>query len=230
MKLPGAVQYLLSRGLTMETIKKYKLGYTDGMVLNLMYAWERELADEIGIMTRNGFEVMSHRVVVPNLIDKNQADFISGRTILNDKVKYLHARMPKPLIGFYEVRKSPIIFTVEGHFDWLTLMQWGYPAVCIAGSSTKSYSLLPLQEKEVVIIPDLDDGEGMKAANSIKSQLGDRAVILDYSALKTDANKLDISALAEREDGEESFRQVIVQELPWLTRISNIERWFPQLI
>src|SRR6185369_3135646 len=107
---PGPMRYLLGRGLTEETIDKYMLGYTDGKVLNLKFAWERAIADEVGIMNRNGYEMMSHRITVPNLVDDKRADFLMGRTVINDGIKYLGTRMPKPLVGFHEVRKSPIIF------------------------------------------------------------------------------------------------------------------------
>lgn len=231
LSLPGAVNYLLGRGLRMDTIRRYKIGYTDGKVLNLLYAWERQLADEVGLMTRKGYETLSHRITIPDILDKNQVDFIMGRTIINDKVKYLGLRMPKPLIGFYEIRKSPIIFMVEGQFDWLTLRQWGYPAICMSGTNAKAHEMIALADKFVVIVPDLDEKEGMKAAKRYKDRLGDNSVILDYSALKTDSLKLDISQLAERSDGEESFNQVVREKL-WdglLLRDQQM-KWLPHLL
>lgn len=230
LSLPGAVNYLLGRGLTLDTIRRYRIGYTDGKVLNLMFAWERELADEVGLMTRKGYETLSHRITIPNSLEKNQVDFIMGRTIIHDKVKYLGLRMPKPLIGFYEVRRSPVVFMVEGQFDWLTLRQWGYPAICISGTNAKAHELIALADKYVVIVPDLDDGPGMKAANKYKERLRDQAVILDYSALKTGTDKLDVSTLAERSDGEASFNQIVTEQL-WdglLLRDQQM-KWFQHL-
>lgn len=232
LSIPGAVNYLLSRGLRMETIKKYRIGYTDGKVLNLMYAWERSLADEIGLMNRSGYETLSHRITIPNLLDRGQCDFIMGRTIINDKIKYLGLRMPKPLIGFFEVRKSPIIFMVEGQFDWLTLRQWGYPAVCISGSNSKDYILKTLVEKDVVIVPDLDDGPGMTAAKAYKKFFGEKGTILDYSSLKVNDLKLDISSLAEREDGEQAFKEIVMGQIPWIMSLSKVQlnKWLPHFL
>ena len=229
LSIPGAVNYLLGRGLSMETIRRYRVGYTDGSVLNLVFAWERSLADEVGLMTKKGYETLSHRITIPNPLDKDQVDFIMGRTIINDKVKYLGLRMPKPLMGFYEVRKSPIIFMVEGQFDWLTLRQWGYPAICVSGTHAKAYELLALVDKEIVIVPDLDDGEGMKAAERYKERFGDKATILDYSELRPDNLKLDISRLAEMDAGEERFAAVVKERILWDGHLSKdqLMKWFP---
>jgi len=232
MGIPGAVNYLLSRGLKMETIRKYRIGYTDGGVLNLTFAWERQLADEVGLMNRKGYETLAHRITIPNTLEKGQVDFIMGRTIIHDKVKYLGLRMPKPLMGFYEIRQSPIIFMVEGQFDWLTLRQWGYPAICLSGTNPKGHELIALVDKEIVYVPDLDDGPGMKAANNFKARFGDKLTILDYSELRPDDDKMDISRLAENPDGEELFKQVVMEKLPWITLLSKGQqkKWFPHLV
>jgi DNA primase len=226
---PGPIRYLLGRGLTEETINKYMLGYTDGKVLNLSYAWERQLADEIGIMNRKGFETMSHRITVPNLIGDKQADFLMGRTVINDGIKYLGARMPKPLIGFHEVRKSPIIFMVEGQFDWLTLRQWGYPAICVSGNHLKPYIRLPLEGKTIVYVPDIEpSGEGMKAGKSIVQDFGDKGILLDITPLQEGSDKLDINSLAQRDDGKEQFAD-LVRSKPWSTHWSQaqLKKWLP---
>lgn len=228
-RYPGPVNYLLGRGLTKETIDSYKLGYTDGKVLNLKFAWERQLADEIGIMNRDGYEMMSHRITIPNLVGPKEADFLMGRTVTNDNIKYLGARMPKPLIGFHEVRKSPIIFMVEGQFDWLTLRQWGYPAICVSGNHLKPYIRLPLSGKTVVYIPDIEEsGEGMKAGKAIVEKFGDSGILFDISVLRTGSDKLDVNSLAQREDGKRSFDE-LVRSFNWNTHLSNVQlsRWLP---
>lgn len=226
-EIPGPMHYLLGRGLTEATIDKYMLGYTDGKVLNLKFAWERNLADETGLMNRNGYEMMSHRITVPNLIGAKEADFIMGRTVVNDSIKYLGARMPKPLIGFHEVRKSPIIFMVEGQFDWLILRQWGFPAICVSGNHLKPYIRLPLEGKVVAYVPDIEDsGEGMKAGKAIVADFGEKGVLVDITPLREGSDKLDINALAQRPDGEAQFKD-LVRSINWTTHLSQaqLEKW-----
>lgn len=233
MATPGAIKYIESRGITRETIEKYKIGYTDGHVLTINWAWEQELALEMGLINKNGFELLSHRITIPNFIDPGNADFIIGRTVTNDRIKYLGARMPKPIHGFYEVRHSPVIFLAEGQFDWLTLRQWGFPAAVLGGSHLTKSNLALIRDKRIVIVPDYDpENQGINAANKVKAQLGDNAVILDYSELQTEPGKLDISMLAEMPGGQNLFTTIVMEQLPWITLMSNriLMKWFPNLV
>lgn len=231
MTMPGALQYLEKRGLTMETIEKYKLGYTDGRVLNLTWVWEQQLALEIGLINKNGFELLSHRITIPNLTEDGYSDFIIGRTVTNDKIKYLGARINKPIHGFYECRNSPILFLAEGQFDQLSLRQWGYPAAVVGGTHLTRQNLELLRDKKIIIVPDLDESNvGMQAAQRIQSQLGENCFILDYSELKNPGEKLDISSLAETKGGQKLFRQIIIEQFPWLGFNERmVEKWIPAL-
>src|SRR6266550_4160037 len=78
MQTSGALNYLNQRGLSTATIQKYKLGYTDGRVLRLS-VWETQLALEIGLVNKGAYEMLSHRIVIPNLTEDGQADFLIGR-------------------------------------------------------------------------------------------------------------------------------------------------------
>jgi len=234
MSTPGAMNYLQKRGLSEDTIRKYRLGYTDGHVLSLNTAHEMELALEIGLINKNSYEMMGHRITIPNLTEEGQCDFIMGRTVTNDKVKYLGARMPKPLHGFYEVRHSPIIFVVEGHFDWLTLRQWGYPAIAMGGThGTKSNDNL-LVDRKLILLPDYDEsGIGQKTMETMQKKFGDKAFILDYSELKREGEKLDISTLGESPGGKHLFTTILQEQMPWLIMSMSkriLSRWLPPLV
>lgn len=232
LQTPGAIKYLEKRGLTRETIKKYKIGYTDGGVLKISWAWEQELALEMGLINKAGFEQLSHRITIPNITEKGYADFLIGRTITNDKIKYLGARMPKPIHGFYEVRHSPILFLAEGQFEHLTLSQWGFPSAVLGGSHLSKSNLALIRDKKLIIIPDLDpDGQGMAAASKIKDQLGENAAILDYTELHTGAGKLDISTLAESPGSETLFKILVKEQFPWISLYNErvINKWIPAL-
>lgn len=233
MSTPGALNYLDKRGLTRDTIVKYRLGYTDGRVLSLQTAFEMEMALEIGLINKNSYEMMSHRITVPNITEEGHCDFMMGRTVANDKVKYLGARMPKPIQGFFEVRHSPILFIVEGQFDWLTLRQWGYPAIAMSGThSTRANDQL-IAGKKLVIVPDYDEsGIGMQAAQKLQQKFGESAMILDYSELRKANEKLDVSTLAESPGGEYLFNTIVREQLPWIMYTSKriLTKWFPALV
>lgn len=231
LQTPGAINYLKSRGLTLDTIKKYKLGFSDGGVLNLQTAWEVKLAQEAGLVNKSNYELMSQRITIPNLTEDGQCDFLIGRTVTNTKPKYLGATVPKPIHGFYEVRHSPIIFIAEGQFDWLTLRQWGYPAAVLGGSSMTKHNAMLLEGKKIVLIPDYDETIGEAAMNSLKQRFGENAMVLDYSELKTTESKLDINTLAESPGGELLFKEIVMEQVGWLQSLSKrmLNLWFPYL-
>lgn len=224
--MPGALDYLQRRGLSMETIKRYRLGYTDGRVLNLQWAEDVALAQEIGLLSTKNREMLSHRITIPNLLGESEADFMIGRSVVNDKVKYLGIRMPKPVFGFYEVRHSPVLFLAEGQFDWLALRQWGYPAVVLGGTHLPRYHENLLVDKTLVIVPD-QDRVGINAANGLKDRF-DKAYILDMGQLGVK----DVGELAAVENGKELFDSLVKEQLAWFNILlskTTLKKWLPNL-
>lgn len=226
MGQPGALSYLKQRGLTLETITRYKLGYTDGRVLDLRYAAEHELAQSVGLVTDKGYELLSHRIIVPNLIENNLCDFMIGRTVLHDKVKYLGLRAPKPIYGLYEQRTSPVLFMTEGHFDYLLLRQWGYPTIVAGGTHATDTNLGLLKHRKIIYVPDNDD-EGLSAAVRMEKSLSD-VTILNYKDLKVK----DVGELALQEGGQQIFEMAVREQLSWIWSMSQttLARYFPNLI
>lgn len=205
----GAFDYLLSRGLTDYTIRKYKIGYTDGKVLGLAKD-ERKLAVDVGLIAEEGWEALSHRITIPNLVGKN-CDFIMGRTVTNAKPKYLGISLPKPIQGFYDVKFSNILFVVEGHFDWLLLKQWGYPAIAVGGAHLKKANTELLKSHKLILIPD-NDPEGGKVVSRLKEN-NPSAEILDYSSYGVK----DIGEFALLPNAKQEFEDLIRRTFPWLT-------------
>lgn len=214
MEEPGPQKYLKDRGLTLETAEKFLLGYTDGGVLNLPYAYEYEMANEVGLLNKNGAEALAHRIIIPNIIDNKYCDFMTGRTVINDKIKYLGLRMPKPICGFYDSRNSPILFLVEGNFDYLILRQWGYPAIVMSGSHIKAVDYTLLKHKQIIMVPDNDE-TGMKAAQQVKKTLPS-TIILDYTSLGVK----DVGELAVKPNAQANFDKLVMEQL-WDTIFTN---------
>lgn len=180
LRTPGPMKYLTDRGLNLGTIQRHFLGYSDGSVLDLNTVEDVELAESVGLLNKGGYDALSHRIVIPNIIDNQYCDFMTGRTVINDKNKYLGLRVPKPIMGFHQYRHSPILFMVEGQFDWLLLKQWGYPAVVTSGSHMKKNMSL-LKGKYIVYIPDNDEA-GRLASEEIVNIFGPHyTAILDIS-------------------------------------------------
>lgn len=220
----GARDYLKRRGLSDDTINFYRLGYTDGRILQIDLAGDFDLALECGLINSNGYETLSHRITIPNSCGVGRCDFIMGRTVTNDRIKYLGLRMPKPMYGFTMNAKSPILFMAEGQFDWLILQQWGYPSIVMSGSHLPKYHLMSLRDKMVVIVPD-NDPTGQATARKVHASLVN-SVILDYDSLGVK----DIGELGAQDDGEQKFSELL-EEQEWFKtlRLSKAHwmKWLP---
>ncbi len=192
----GPMKYLNDRGLNEATIKRHKIGYSDGSVLGFEPIGSYELAEEIGLINKGGYDALSHRIIIPNIIEEQYCDFMTGRTVINAKPKYLGLRMPKPIMGFHQYRHSPILFMVEGQFDWLLLRQWGYPAIVMSGSHINKHNQQLLRGKFIVYIPDNDE-VGKKAAELIIEKFGQvNTAIIDIS----ESGCKDISEWVQKEN------------------------------
>ena len=225
---PGAIAYLHYRGLTDETIAKFGIGFSDGGVLDINTVDDYKIALEIGLINENGYETLAHRITIPNFINRkyvNLCDFIIGRTVAKDKMKYLGLRMPKPIYGLTDVI-SPIVFIAEGQFDWLMLRQWGYPAIVAGGTHIPSYNLIALKSKKVIIVPDNDE-VGLKAAEELHGKLPD-SIILDYGS----CGIKDVAELGTKEDGRDQFDKLVKEQVSWISDMSQDQqtKWFPRLV
>jgi DNA primase len=224
---PGAVSYLHYRGLTDETIEKFRIGFSDGAVLALNNVIDYKTATDIGLINEDGYEMLAHRITIPNIIQSLKVcDFIIGRTVTKEKMKYLGLRIPKPIYGLMDVADSPVVFIVEGQFDWLMLRQWGYPAIVVGGTYVQSYNLVALRSKRVIIVPD-NDTVGLKAATDMSNKLTN-SIVIDYQNLQVK----DIAELGTQQGGMELFDQVVKEQVSWISDMLPIQqmKWFPRLM
>jgi len=230
LQMPGAINYMHTRGLTDETLAKYSVGYTDGAVINPESDEEYKLALSSGVITEdeegNWREALSHRITIPNILpNTNYCDFIMGRTVTKNEVRYLGLSIPKTLYGLVDAKDSPVLFMVEGYIDWLILKQWGYPAITAGGTHVANYNLVPLKERRIIIIPDNDD-EGTRSADNLHKALP-YSTILDYADLKAK----DVGDLGMMDEGMALFDQKVREQISWLPSISptTLNLWFPRL-
>lgn len=224
LQTKGALMYLQSRGLSKETISKYKIGYTDGSVLDIKTTLEVSLAIEYGILNEKGYEMMSHRITIPNIPEEGACDYIIGRTITHDKVKYLGTRTPRTIYGLSDAWQSSVLFITEGQFDWLVLREWGYPSIVVGGTHVQATNIAVLKQRNVVIVPD-NDAAGINAAVSLKAKLGNGAMILDYAAMDVK----DISEAATKEGAKDEFEKLVREQVKWGLNSLNpiLARSFP---
>lgn len=160
--------YLHKRGITKESIEKFKIGYASGNLkehlLNICHL-SVDLCVEAGVLKRkDGGEIKDffyNRVIFPVL--KNEKTlFLVGRAISeeNDIPKYLN--LPLPIKSFYNEKslKSKEICLVEGIIDCISLEQYGIPTVAIIGNNVQDETRLSKLERcdKIYLCLDSDSG------------------------------------------------------------------------
>jgi DNA primase len=201
------LQYVTGRGITQDSIRRFRLGYATGDNLAKYFrfrGWDPELGRELGLINDRG-EFFRHRIILPEW-RKGKAVYLTGRKTMDyQRVKYLGLPgAPKPLYGLESSQGTREILICEGAFDFLTLIQWGYPAVALLGSHLKRewFSQLAFAER-LFIVTDSDEA-GRTAARELVKLFGERAItVLPLPQAK------DVNELAMRPDGQQVFARLM---------------------
>ena len=187
LQLPDKLQYYTeNRKITIETVKKYGLGYCDNTFVPTAEAnWDREILEESGMFYHSDLslkEIMSGRWTFPitNLSGKIVA--MGGKSVdhpppyrnTSESVIYNKSSI---LYGLFQakdhIRSMKWAMVVEGYFDVLQAAQNGFPnTVGICGTSFTDYQgkLLKRLTDTVVILTD-GDSAGQNAVSTIFANL-----------------------------------------------------------
>lgn len=140
----NALQYLKERGINRETIGKFSIGYAEDSWNGLLDFFKKEsvdllVAEKLGLLIRKEnneyYDRFRGRIIFPIFSEGGKVIAFGGRTVINDKAKYLNSpetpvfSKGKNLYAFNitkdfmrEQRESVL---VEGYFDVVTLFQNG---------------------------------------------------------------------------------------------------------
>jgi DNA primase len=206
----AALAYLRGRGLNRDIIDRCRLGCAAGYELVNHLRWRRipiQAAMRIGLLRNDSSEFLGGRIVVPE-IRGGQPMWLIGRTIDPDdsRPKYLGLPGPKPLLGWETAKDSAEVFLVEGVFDWLTLLNWGYPALALVGTNVRPTALKALMRFERVFLLLDSDEAGQAAAETLARTLRSRAKTVRLPGVK------DVAELATLRDGRVVFAGLVAQE------------------
>jgi DNA primase len=183
-----ARQYLENRGLTEETVKKFRLGYApnnwDGLLRYLTEAnkLSSSTLEEAGLVRRKGdgascFDLFRNRLMIPISDDQGRVIAFGGRTMGDDQVKYLNSpetplyTKGQHLFGFHLAKESikakDAVIVVEGYFDAITPHQFGFTnTVATLGTALTSQQakmLVRYTESKRVFLSFDSDAAGAKA-------------------------------------------------------------------
>ena len=204
-----AREYLGSRGIAFDTACRLGLGYAagDGLRQYLQAAgFGGERVRASGLLTERG-ERFAGMVVVPDLA-WGRVRWLVGQAIEPDVTPRFQALPgPKPVLGLGGLGPAtPYVVLAEGLFDWLTLVQWGLPAVAALGTQGLERVALALRGCARVFLAFDADDAGREAAERLAGLLGRRAAVVGLPQ-----GVADVAELATHPQGRAIFLRLLAR-------------------
>jgi len=204
---PAILEYLAKRKIDLDVIHRHRIGYAIGDNLAKYFrfrGWDPEIASDTGLIGPRG-EYFRQRIVIPELREGKTIYLVGRATQKYQKAKYLGLPgAPKPLYGGELIRGACDVYVVEGAFDWLTLVEWGYAAVALLGSHLKQDQIDELAHAERIFIATDSDEPGRKSARRLVETFSNRARIVPPLP-----NAKDVNELAMRPHAREIFAELV---------------------
>ena len=207
---PGR-DYLWSRGITVGTARRLGLGFCPGAgLVEAMKGegYKRAKLREAGLLSGlPGKEVerfVGH-VVVPE-VSGGRVWWMVGRALAPEALPRFQA-LPgaKPVLGLAALGPTlSWVVVAEGLFDYLTLVQWGYPACAVLGTHGLERVAAALPKASRVVLAFDSDKGGQEATAGLKELLGARGYML-----KLPPGVGDVAELALLQEGRRIFRTAL---------------------
>ena len=182
----NALEYLKKRDISDDTIDKFKIGYAQNSWDSLLKFFQQKntdikLVEKTGLVMRRkdgqGFyDRFRGRIMFPILNVSGKAVAFGGRTLFNDKSKYMNSpdspiyTKGQVLYGLNlskeSIRESKQMILVEGYTDFLSLYQRGitHAAASLGTSLTENQAALASRFTQNIAIAYDPDDAGKKAA------------------------------------------------------------------
>ncbi|MDR1522374.1 MAG: DNA primase [Endomicrobium sp.] len=209
-----AMDYLVKRGITRDTIVKFKIGFCPkGQLIQaaIKKGFTIEVLIKAGVITKtnkgNFFEYMSERIVFPIFDVQGRVVAFGGRTITDQQPKYINTpetavySKSSNLYGLFQtlpqLRKERKAIVLEGYMDVVTTQQFGIVgAVASLGTAFthKHAKLISRYSDNTVLLFDSDDAGRTAAQRSLE--------ILVEEGVAT-----KVSSLPENVDADEYLNQ-----------------------
>ena len=230
----NVIDYLKSRGLSGETVKQFKIGYSpDGWDevrkrFGISTDLEKQLI-EIGMLiakeTSGSYDRFRDRLMFPIHDRRGRVIGFGGRVLGNEEPKYLNSpetpifHKGKELYGLYQVKQAhktiQRILVVEGYMDVVALGQYGIDyAVASLGTATTPDHIHTLfrHTSEIICCFDGDKAGRTAAWRALENAL---PYIQDGRTLRFIflADGEDPDSFIQKE-GKENFEQLVGQSMP----------------
>lgn len=200
------ISYLKTRGLTEDTVIKFKLGFCG---TDFYDEYANKVAEDSGVIYQN-YPILSNRVVIPYMYKGEIVD-LRGRilesvfTYRKDTPTYIslsgshEARGANFLFNHDIIDKEKTIIITEGEFKAIVAIQYGFPVVAtpgIFGWNDKWSEAF--KNKEVILAADNDKISGLRSpaylmAKMLKKEIPQLKVAVLYKTSKQD--KVDVDSI-----------------------------------
>ena len=175
LETPSAQEYLLSRGISLEAIRVFKLGYADGSLLEKLSPEGKEALQKAGVLTDKGKELMNGCVIFP-LLQAESGIVLSfyGRHTKLAQHLYLPGTR-RGIVNHHGAINTQTVIIVESIIDALALWSVGIRNV-IGIYGTNGFTdevishLRQCRIKQAIIMLD-NDLAGIKASEQVASRL-----------------------------------------------------------
>ncbi|CAG0947138.1 partial DNA primase, partial [Anaerolineae bacterium] len=203
------LEYLAKRRIDLDMIRRHRIGFATGNDLAKYFrfrGWDPEIANDLGLLGPHG-DYFRQRIVVPELRGGRAIYLVGRATQKYQRAKYLGLPgAPKPLYGLETIQRAKDVFVCEGPVDWLTLVEWGYPAIALLGSHLKQDQISEMADAERIFIVTDSDEPGRKSAHQLAETFGKRARIVPCLP-----NVKDVNELAMKPNGQSVFARLVEQ-------------------
>ena len=230
-----ALKYLTDRGLSMDTIKHFGLGFANHQ-FNDLYEYLRqkgysdELLLESGLFLRGKqnnqmiYDRFAGRIIYPIFDLSKKVIAFGGRVLDGSLPKYLNSpenllfNKSKQLYGMHIAKNSgaPYFILVEGYMDVIAMHQAGFSqTVASLGTAfTPGHAkLLKRHTKEVVILYDSDNA-------------GQKAALRAIPILRSEGLKIKVLLLQEGKDPDEYLKTHGYEAMKALLESAPSDIWF----
>ncbi len=175
-------QYLMGRGLTEQTIRRFGLGYSNKTSNDLYQflkskGYEDSMLKETGLVTieeRGARDKFWNRVMFPIMDVNNRVIGFGGRVMGDGEPKYLNSPETKLFdksrnlygLNYARLSREKFILLCEGYMDVIAMHQAGFTnAVASLGTAfTSQHAALLKRYTDQVVLTYDSDGAGVKAA------------------------------------------------------------------
>lgn len=179
------LQYLYSRGITEEAIRKFALGYVPDSGFAITEAarkkgFDLELLHELGLLGKSEkgryYDRFRGRVMFPILNSSGKAVAFGGRDLKGGPAKYINSpeselyKKSNELYGIYQARQAMVkedrCYLVEGYLDVIGMWQSGVQNVVASSGTALTDGQIALIHRFTANVTLIYDGDaaGIKAA------------------------------------------------------------------